>query len=334
MRSLKRRSSTKRDILNNSRSKKAHLKDDGKRLLYRKYSRSRKISESYCLDRVRPPANNAMKTSGRSKNNTRKSGKGSRRRVKNDSSQFNSTFNESISVSKWGENSCSGYQNMGINRRKMSHGNAKKLKNNKKTLTNLRYKSKENYRKVLNRYQRSKSISGSRKSEFGGGTGKLYGDVFRMKNRKVEENLTKMMRYYKEKRYEKAIEMGEKVLQLSVDNVNALYITGLSCSMIEEHDKTIKYFSRLCQIKPKHKKNVYLFLSIAYKKKGDFENGVKTLQTGLESFKKFYEAYVSEKYYWAFLNIFFLDLQWEITDETEEIRGGRGQFCEGYNAER
>lgn len=223
----------------------------------------------------------------------RRSSKGSRRRVKNDSNQFNSTFNESLSISKWGENSASGYQNMGVNRRKMSHGNSKKLKNNKKTLTNLRYKSKENYRKVLNRYQRSKSISGSRKSNFGGGAGKLYGDVFRMKNRKVDENLAKMMGYYKEKRYEKAIEMGEKVLQLSIDNVNALYITGLSCSMMEKHDKTIKYFSKLCEIKPKHKKNVYLFLSIAYKKIGEFENGVTTLETGLAIFKKFYEAFVS-----------------------------------------
>lgn len=165
----------------------------------------------------------------------------------------------------------------------------KTAKNN----SSIRYKSKENYRKIVNRYKRSKSISGGKKIE-APFTNKLHTDVFRLKE-KQSEKIGKLMRIYKEKKYEEAIDLGQAILNSDPNNPDVLYISGLSSSMVEKHSLTIKHFEKLCKFYPKFKKNVYLFLSIAHKKIGEFEEGVRVLDKGISNFGSFYEAYVKNK---------------------------------------
>lgn len=206
---------------------------------------------------------------------------------------FHSTFTNSFSISKFGENSVINYQPLGVHRRKSSYGNPiKKRENSKK----IRYKSKENFQKIVNQYKRSKSISGkSKKIEFPSNkNGKIYYDIFRVQKGK-NEKLAELMKIYKEKNYKEALKFGETLLENENKNLDCLYIVGLSASMIEDYDKTILHFEKLIKISPKFKKNVYLFLSIAYKKKEDFTKGVFILDKGIENFKKFYEAYVNIK---------------------------------------
>lgn len=220
----------------------------------------------------------------------KKSGKVSKKRTRKSGFRFNSTFNDSHSISRLGDNNNSkNYMSLGGGQKRKSSFSGKMKSRQNKT---LKYKSKENYRKILNRYKRSKSISGGKKIEIPVG-GKIYYEKARGKDKKNNEKIGKLMKSYKAKKYEECIELAEKILMTEPKNPDVLYVCGLSASMTEKHDLTIRYFSKLKKFFPKFKKNVFLFLSIANKKKGDLEEGIKILDQGILNFRKFYEAFVS-----------------------------------------
>lgn len=101
-----------------------------------------------------------------------------------------------------------------------------------------------------------------------------------------------MMSFYKSREYSEAIAVGRSILTDNPNNLDALYIVGLSSSMLDRHEFTIKHFENLLSLQPTYKKNVYLFLSIAYKKVGKIEASFNVLTKALRLFEDFFEAYV------------------------------------------
>lgn len=114
------------------------------------------------------------------------------------------------------------------------------------------------------------------------------------KKKKLESDIEEMRNLYKNDKYEEAISKAEEVLAVNPDDLDTLYIYGLSCSMVEDHENSVRVFNRLIEIEPRYKKTktVYLFLSIGYKKLGKMENGIGVLDLAIEHFPNFYEAYV------------------------------------------
>lgn len=112
----------------------------------------------------------------------------------------------------------------------------------------------------------------------------------------LERNLEEMRNLYKNDDYHGAIFKGEEVLKDHPDDLDALYIFGLSCSMVEKHQDAIEAFEKLIGTEPRYKKTktVYLFLSIGYKKLGNVVKGVEVLDQAIKNFPEFYEAYVSQ----------------------------------------
>ena len=107
-----------------------------------------------------------------------------------------------------------------------------------------------------------------------------------------EDNVMKMMLSYRNKDYRSAITQGEEILEEDTDNMDALYILGLSSSMLNLHSQSVEYFERLIDKYPRYKRSIYLFLSISYKKLGDYKNGIKSLEKALKIFPDFYEALI------------------------------------------
>lgn len=102
-----------------------------------------------------------------------------------------------------------------------------------------------------------------------------------------------MMSFYKSREYSEAIAVGKSILSDNPNHLDALYIVGLSSSMLDRHEFTIKHFETLLGLQPAYKKNVYLFLSIAYKKIGKIEASFGVLTKALRLFEDFFEAYVA-----------------------------------------
>lgn len=115
-------------------------------------------------------------------------------------------------------------------------------------------------------------------------------------NRTEDPRLKDMMSYYKSREYSEAITVGKSILTDDPMNLDALYIVGLSSSMLDRHEFTIKHFETLLSLHPTYKKNVYLFLSIAYKKLGEIDSSFAILNKALQLFDKFFEAYVDDDY--------------------------------------
>lgn len=108
-----------------------------------------------------------------------------------------------------------------------------------------------------------------------------------------DPRIKEMMNSYKARDYSEAITTGRSILSDYPNNLDALYIVGLSSSMLDRHEFTIKHFENLLSLHPNYKKNVYLFLSIAYKKIGKIESSFNVLTKALKLFEDFFEAYVN-----------------------------------------
>lgn len=103
-----------------------------------------------------------------------------------------------------------------------------------------------------------------------------------------------MMSFYKSREYSEAIAVGRSILADNPNHLDALYIVGLSSSMLDRHEFTVKHFETLLSLQPNYKKNVYLFLSIAYKKIGKIEASFSVLTKALKLFEDFFEAFVNK----------------------------------------
>lgn len=155
------------------------------------------------------------------------------------------------------------------------------------------------YSSVRRRDQKIKAPYGNKRSS---SLSQTYSAKQLMKEKKrkkvlLERNLEEMRTMYKSDNYEGAIFKGEEVLKEHPKDLDALYIYGLSCSMVEKHKAAVDVFEKLIQMEPRYKKTktIYLFLSIGYKKLGSIDKGVEVLDQAIENFPEFYEAYVSSQ---------------------------------------
>jgi tetratricopeptide (TPR) repeat protein len=134
-----------------------------------------------------------------------------------------------------------------------------------------------------------------------------------------DTKVKEMMSLYKSREYSEAIAVGRSILADNPTNLDALYIVGLSSSMLDRHEFTIKHFETLLGLQPTFKKNVYLFLSIAYKKLGKIEASFTILSKALRLFEDFFEAYVG-----------YLDLDIQRKTQSQAEQTGRSQ--EGFRS--
>lgn len=159
------------------------------------------------------------------------------------------------------------------------------------------HRSELNYlkkKKKRREYSMDESMARNYKRNLAAGQGRTYyKSVSKPSIEKVEiSQINRMMLFYKNKEFKNALSAGEAILKTDASNRDALYIIGLTGSMLELIDKSILSFEKLLELDPKYKKSVYLFLSISYKKKGDFQKGLKVLDKAIKYFPNFYEAYI------------------------------------------
>lgn len=140
-----------------------------------------------------------------------------------------------------------------------------------------------------------------------------------------EEQMKELMILYKKKDYEGAISYGEEILAKQPSSVNTLYVMGLSACMLHRHELTISSFKKILNVDPLYKKNMYLFISIAYKKMNDQENAIGILTEAINHFPNFYEAYI----YRGKLYLKKKDLKNSINDFTTSIELNSAK-CSGY----
>lgn len=104
--------------------------------------------------------------------------------------------------------------------------------------------------------------------------------------------LQQLMALYKDKEYKNAVEIAQKLLRDDSKNLEALYILGLSASMISDHDTTISAFSHLLHLNPMYKKSVDLFLAISYKKRKMVDEAIGALSKCISKYDFFIPAYL------------------------------------------
>lgn len=68
--------------------------------------------------------------------------------------------------------------------------------------------------------------------------------------------------------FERAIQIFKEVLIKDEDNIEANYLLGVSYFHLEKYDECIKNLTNVLLKEDHYRKNVYLFLGIAYKKEG------------------------------------------------------------------
>jgi tetratricopeptide (TPR) repeat protein len=153
-------------------------------------------------------------------------------------------------------------------------------------------------------YDRKQSLQPKKKSKTDTSQDSAYARIFKRSihkdkrvhtesNTKMEDpRIKNMMNFYKARDYNEAITVGRSILAQDSTNLDALYIVGLSSSMLDRQEFTINHFESLLSLHPTYKKNVYLFLSIAYKKIGKVDTSFDVLTRALKLFEDFFEAYV------------------------------------------
>lgn len=114
----------------------------------------------------------------------------------------------------------------------------------------------------------------------------------KLQKNEEEEQVKELMVLYKKKDYLGAISFAENILKDKPKSVNTLYVMGLSACMLHKHELTISSFKKILSIDPIYKKNMYLFISIAYKKLNDTENAMYILTEAINHFPNFYEAFI------------------------------------------
>ena len=75
-------------------------------------------------------------------------------------------------------------------------------------------------------------------------------------------------KHMKNNSFEQAIALFQETLCKDEDNVEALYLLGVSTFHLEDYENCIKCLSNVLMRDDHYRKNVYLFLGIAYKKTG------------------------------------------------------------------
>lgn len=149
-------------------------------------------------------------------------------------------------------------------------------------------------------------------------------EKFKKEQQDKEDNDQLMMRY-KKKDFGEAINYAQEILKRNPNNTNALYVMGLSACMVHKHELTIEAFKKILNKDPYYKKNMYLFISIAYKKLNEPDKACEILSDAMEIFPNFYEAYI----YRGKLYLKQKDCEKAINDFSKAVQINSSK-CSGY----
>lgn len=105
-------------------------------------------------------------------------------------------------------------------------------------------------------------------------------------------NLTKIIEntnpYFAQKKYRKAIQLYEQIIQKDPQNYKLLYRIGFSYTMLNENEKALKYYEDALKIK-QDDPTLLINVGYAYHRKGDYENAIKFADEALK-IKKDYDV--------------------------------------------
>lgn len=73
-------------------------------------------------------------------------------------------------------------------------------------------------------------------------------------------------RFMKSNNFEKAMKLFQECVKKESDNIEALYLLGVSAFHLEDYEESIKSLTAVLLREDHFRKNVYLFLAISYKK--------------------------------------------------------------------
>lgn len=102
-----------------------------------------------------------------------------------------------------------------------------------------------------------------------------------IKERDIIELMNKAFREAEEKRYDKAIEAYQKVVNLNPKNEIVYYNMGIVYDKKENYDKAIEAYKKAIEINPKDDDS-YNYMGRAYHEKGDYEKAKEAYQKAIE----------------------------------------------------
>ena len=84
-----------------------------------------------------------------------------------------------------------------------------------------------------------------------------------------------------------------KAISLCAHNYEALFQRGLVALESTNYQRAIQDFSEIIENAASFKKNVYILLSIAFRRAQNLNESLKVLGKGIQKFSKFVEAYIA-----------------------------------------
>ena len=74
--------------------------------------------------------------------------------------------------------------------------------------------------------------------------------------------------------------------------LDAQYFLGVCHLSLQHYQEAVRELSSILEKSQSYKRNIYLLLSIAYKKSGDLNQSVRVLSKAISNFPKYYDAYI------------------------------------------
>jgi tetratricopeptide (TPR) repeat protein len=82
--------------------------------------------------------------------------------------------------------------------------------------------------------------------------------------------------YFKQGKFEPALQKLQKVLKLNPDNVEAMYATAISYLMLEKFNKSLEFSKRAATYRTEHLADIYLLIGQTYQRLDDPWNALRT----------------------------------------------------------
>ncbi len=111
---------------------------------------------------------------------------------------------------------------------------------------------------------------------------------------------------FREQRFQVAMKYFTKALSLSNQNFDAQFYRGLAALDSGNFKKAVSDFSELMEKCPAPKKNLFIALSVTYRRMGKLQDALKILSKGIQKYPKllFIEAYIARGQIYLFQSDF------------------------------
>jgi tetratricopeptide (TPR) repeat protein len=96
-----------------------------------------------------------------------------------------------------------------------------------------------------------------------------------------------------DKKYPSALKSFTQSLSLNRGNFDALFYRGVCQLDHGQPEKAVADLNELIEACPEYRKTVYIVLSIAYRRQGDYTGALRALGKALIKYPKYIEAYLA-----------------------------------------